>query len=343
MTMLCRSSKYLSTSIFARTVLKLLCISAAVGFVFSGCRGSRNSAPVSQQVRKFPAVDIPAMITDPAESIDYAVEHFWDRFLDTTFTGKCDSVLVSGVTRQEVENSFGTYSTLLWQTASSKAYKSVASLFARAEAAELRDTSSNVFETITSLAYKYFYDPNSPVRNEEFYLPYVEGLAHSPAVKDAMKPAYSYDASMCSLNRIGQPAVDFSFTDLAGRRHTLYGVKADYTLLFFSNPGCKSCKEITDVLVSEPAITSMLASGRLAVVNVYIDQELDKWREYAAGYPSEWLSGYDQSYIIRTDQIYSVRAIPSLYLLDADKKVLMKDAPQDKVFALLTALSSQCQ
>lgn len=281
------------------------------------------------------------MITDPAEMVDYAAEHFWDRFLDTSFTGKCDSALVSGVTRQEVENSFGTYSAILWQTDVRKALKSVASLFARTEAIELRDTSSNVFETITFLAHKYFYDPNSPVRNEEFYLPFVEGLAHSPAVKEDMKPAYSYDASMCRLNRIGSPAADFSFTDLAGHRHTLYGVKADYTLLFFSNPGCQSCKEITDVLISEPFIEAMQASGRLAVVNVYIDQELDKWREYAAGYPSGWISGYDHNYIIRTDQLYSVRAIPSLYLLDSSKNVILKDAPQDKVFDFLCDISGQ--
>ena len=326
--MLCKSGKYLSISLVL--ILSL---------ILEGCGGGKTSSRNVQQARKFPSMEVPGMITDPAEMVDYAAEHFWDRFLDTSFTGKCDSALVSGVTRQEVENSFGTYSAILWQTDVRKALKSVASLFARAEAIELRDTSSNVFETITFLAHKYFYDPNSPVRNEEFYLPFVEGLAHSPAVKEDMKPAYSYDASMCRLNRIGSPAADFSFTDLAGHRHTLYGVKADYTLLFFSNPGCQSCKEITDALVSEPFIESMQASGRLAVVNVYIDQELDKWREYAAGYPSGWISGYDHNYIIRTDQLYSVRAIPSLYLLDSSKNVILKDAPQDKVFDFLRDVS----
>lgn len=328
--MLCKSVKYLSISLVL--ILSL---------ILEGCGGGKTSSRNVQQARKFPSMEVPGMITDPAEMIDYAAEHFWDRFLDTSFTGKCDSALVSGVTRQEVENSFGTYSAILWQTDVRKALKSVASLFARAEAIELRDTSSNVFETINFLAHKYFYDPNSPVRNEEFYLPFVEGLAHSPAVKEDMKPAYSYDASMCRLNRIGSPAADFSFTDLAGHRHTLYGVKAEYTLLFFSNPGCQSCKEITDVLVSEPFIEAMQASGRLAVVNVYIDQELDKWRAYAAGYPSGWISGYDHNYIIRTDQLYSVRAIPSLYLLDSSKNVILKDAPQDKVFDFLCDISGQ--
>ena len=78
------------------------------------------------------------------------------------------------------------------------------------------------------------------------------------------------------------------------------------------------------------------ASGKLAVVNVYIDSDVDEWREYAVNYPSSWLSGYDQSYTIRTDVTYNVRAIPSLYLLDAEKRVIMKDAPQDKVLSFIS-------
>ena len=39
------------------------------------------------------------------------------------------------------------------------------------------------------------------------------------------------------------------------------------------------------------------------------------------------------------DQIYNVRAIPSLYLLDREKRVILKDAPQDKVFEKLAALA----
>ena len=42
-------------------------------------------------------------------------------------------------------------------------------------------------------------------------------------------------------------------------------------------------------------------------------------------------NGYDPDYAIRTDRLYDVRAIPSLYLLDSEKTVLMKDAPTEKV------------
>lgn len=91
-------------------------------------------------------------------------------------------------------------------------------------------------------------------------------------------------------------------------------------------------------LVADERIASLVASGRLAVVNIYIDDELDKWREYASVYPKDWYNGYDQSYLIRSDITYNVRAIPSLYVLDSEKRVVMKDAPAEVVLPYLDNL-----
>lgn len=325
--------------------LRIFILAVLLSSAVTGCgprRGQSSAAasPASVKPVPFPEVEIPGMITEPAERMSYVLVHFWDGMVSRTLSGLCDSTHVEGVLKSDVEKQFGMYATLLWNAPVDEACSSVSRLFTSVEACEKRDTSSNVFETMASLVQKYLYDPNSPLRNEEFYLPYVKGLAASECTPETMRPAYSYDAEMCSMNRIGTRAADFSFTDLGGRVHTLYGVKADYTLLFFSNPGCPNCREITEMLESDEGIAAMESSGRLAVVNVYIDKEIDKWKSFASEYPSEWICGYDQNYIIREDQIYNVRAIPSLYLLDGDKRVLMKDAPQDKVFEKLTSIAS---
>ena len=54
-------------------------------------------------------------------------------------------------------------------------------------------------------------------------------------------------------------------------------------------------------------------------------------------YPEEWYNGFDPDLAIRTEDLYNVRAIPSLYLLDADKRVILKDAPEDKVFSVISS------
>ncbi len=316
----------------------LAAIAAFVLIVCSCGRGRQTEKTTEEKSVPFPEVQVPGMITEPSERMEFVLDHFWDGLMSSSLKGRCDSTHVEGVLMAEVEKKFGLYVSILWEAPLDDAVKSVAKLFRDVEKREIQDTSSNVFGTMTKFMEKYLYDPNSPVRNEELYLPYVEGLSKSPLVPDTMRPAYSYDASMCSLNRIGTKAADFRFRDLRGRNYTLYGVKADYTLLFFANPGCPNCKEITEMIENSPGISELLSSGRLAVVDIYIDQEIDKWKAYAPEYPKEWLSGYDPDYIIRNDLIYNVRAIPSLYLLDMDKRVIMKDAPQDKVFEKLNSL-----
>ena len=321
-------------------VLKIGLTAMVVSALTLSC-GQRKQATGRQQAgaKAFPAVEVPAMLSDPSERLDYILAHFWDGL--NKMEGECDSLHIEGVLSEDVEKQFGTYTALLWQVPVNQAAASISSLFRIVENYERRDTSSNVFEKITDFAKKYFYDPNSPLRNEEFYLAYLKGLTASEFVPESMKPAYGYEMQMCSLNRVGEKAADFSFRDLAGRNHRLYDVKADYILLFFSNPGCPNCLEITQMIESSPEVSGLEKSGRLKVVNVYIDQEIDKWKEYASEYPEEWLCGYDNNYIIRTDVTYNVRAIPSLYLLDADKKVLMKDAPQDKIFEALQLFAMQ--
>ena len=303
-----------------------------------GCGGRGNSKATAFQPHHFPSMpEPPAVIVEPREKAEYVISNYWNKFLSQTYP--CDSNVVNGVLADDVEKALGTFVTFLENACPIDfGRKAMARFFDKVEKFQTADTSSNVFGFFEKMIPKYLYDPNSPVRNEDLYLPYVSRLAVSEYSDPDLKPSYSFETQMCSLNMIGSPAADFIFTDLAGKRHTLYGIKAETTLLFFTNPGCPACKEIIESLTSDGKIAALVASGRLAVVNVYIDEELDKWRENASVYPKNWYNGYDQSYIIRSDVTYNVRAIPSLYVLDSEKKVIMKDAPVENVLPYLDNL-----
>ena len=88
---------------------------------------------------------------------------------------------------------------------------------------------------------------------------------------------------------------------------------------------------IIEMLKGEQIVSDMVSSGFLAVVNVYIDEDIQAWMDYMPIYPTEWHNGFDQDQAVRTEGLYSVRAIPSLYLLDNEKRVILKDAPEDKM------------
>ena len=188
---------------------------------------------------------------------------------------------------------------------------------------------------MTDLVSKYLYDPNSPLRDEDLYLPFAEAAAKSPSTADDMRQAYQFEANACRTNSFGKKVPDFKYSNIKGKKGTLYGVKADYTMLFFSNPGCTACKEIVNDITAHGYINRLISDGKLAIVNIYIDEEVSKWRDYVPNYPSSWINGYDYTFQLRSSGTYDIRAIPSLYLLDSQKRVLMKDAPTERVISYL--------
>lgn len=340
---------------------------AVVAAAACGGRGGKKAGEAPGEVRAFPQVSVPAMMESPEERAEYAALHYFDPFTkieeagvdggtsrtagvmpgkksDGKFSGPggsgkaadplkylCDSVHVAGVPSDQLEQAFASWCGLLDMVPLETAEKASEHLFDRIAACEAADTASNIFERMNEIADKYLYDPNSPLRNEDYYRPFVEARSRSELVSPEMRGTDAVTARNCSLNRVGTKAADFRFSDSRGHSYTLYGIKAAKTLLFFSNPGCNACKSIIESLKAYPEMEPMIASGELAVLNIYIDEDLAEWYNYMPIYPTSWYNGYDPDYAIRTDRLYDVRAIPSLYLLSRDKTVLMKDAPTEKV------------
>ena len=298
------------------------------------CGPKKGKAPVVL-TRDFPMMEIPMMITEPMERMTWISQHFWDRFTATDSLYFCDSVTVNGVKALDLEKQMGIFATLVEQVPLKDGVKAMDLFFDRLEAFQLAKPSGNVLPETVALASRYFYDPNSPVRSEDLYLPFVSRLAASALIQEDYRQSYAWDAQMCALNRTGTPAADFVFIDTAGKRRTLYGIHAPRTLLIFGNPDCKACKELLEQMGEYPEVSAMIADGSLKVVDIYIDQEIDLWKERMASYPAQWINGYDPSFTIRENLVYNVRAVPSLYLLDAKKTVLLKDATPEKVLNAL--------
>ena len=324
--------------------IDLMTIMTAAAFFAAACGNGgtqdKKEAETGQkafQALPFPDVQIPSMLSDQQDILNYIAENYWNGLTEPSRNYPCDSLYVSGVEQGVVEQKFADWTYVLDNVDVSMARKAVGRLYDRAYACEKLNPASNVFETFAGLAQKYFYDPNSPMRNEDYYLPFVSKYASYEGLSEVERGKYERESRLCSLNMIGTKAADFRFSDRNGKIRNLYDVKVPYTLLFFSNPGCEACMEIINVLKGEPAISDLVSAGVLAVVNIYIDEDIQAWRSYMPIYPEEWYNGFDPDLAIRGDELYAVRAIPSLYLLDHEKRVILKDAPENKIFQTLVS------
>ena len=69
----------------------------------------------------------------------------------------------------------------------------------------------------------------------------------------------------------------------------------------------------------------LIEQGRLKILVLYPDEDLVAWRQHLGDYPSQWINAYDKGMKITSQRLYDLKAIPSLYLLDENKRVLAKD------------------
>ena len=280
-------------------------VAAAVCCAFALCccggRPGGASKTGSQAASKQAELSVPtppAMMTDPEERAQYVLEHFWQNL-----TPQTDSIAL--------EQAFANWCALTEYSSRDIAVKSLLAGYDK-------DTTR-----FLDIARRYLYDPNSPYRDEDFF-----GALAARVGTPEMKAI----ASLCSLNAVGTKAADFVYEDSRGRRHRLYDVQAPYTILFFSNPGCHACQEIIGQL---SVLSEAIDRGLAAVVNIYIDEDFDAWREYLPNYPGNWLTGFDPLMVLRGGESYNIRAIPSVYLLAADKTVILKDAPVERLLGYL--------
>ena len=301
-------------------------------FCLQGC-ASRTAG--ESDLRTFPAVQIPSVYTEQEEVVDYILDHFWDGYFDTSRHWRTDSLHMAGVDRKEMVAQISSYAAIIENCPLGKARGSVAVLMDKLEAYHSADTL--LFGKMTDMLSSCLYDPNSELRDEDVYRTLAERLAVSPFVPENMVSAYEHDARMCALNAKGTPAADFQFVDSDGHPGTLYGIGTDYTALIFVNPGCQACGEVVSPFSSE-LVMNLIASGKLTVLGMYIDDEIDAWKAGKDDLPAHWLNAYDSSGTIRTDMTYCVRAIPSIYILDRTKTVIMKDAVPQKALSFLSTI-----
>ena len=252
---------------------------------------------------------------DPAGQRDYLCRHFWDNFdfSDSTIPARLDTSVI----RQYFVN----FATLLKEQPDGGV-----SLIT--ELMEKAGQNAPVLDHFSETARFVFYDPNSPFRDDQLYLPVLEAVAQSPLVDDEIRSGAALKAQLVSRNLPGSLAEDFTYLTIQNRPGSLYGIPAPYTLVFFNNPGCTMCREIRETMLKSSLIMDMARSGKLVILALYPDEDTELWLSYKDEIPSEWINARDPGCTILESGLYDLKAIPSLYLLDSEKKVLLKDCTE---------------
>jgi hypothetical protein len=276
-----------------------------------------EAATSTTAIKDFDRPVPPVMMTNNQDRAAYMITHYWDKFnfRDTMY---CHAPQIT-------EQAFSNYLTLFPYATREKRSDGVKKLMEYA----IEDVV--MYNYFYKMAERYLYEPNSQFRNDEFFIPFLEHVVSSPKVREEDKIRPRFLLELAYKNRPGEKALNINYTMYSGQTGTLYGISAKYTLMMFFSPDCTQCRNLREQMKSSPVLTQSISSGNLKILAIYPDQDLEVWRKYKDEIPSTWINGYDRSLSVREKQIYDLKAIPTLYLLDSNKNVIMKDATFEAV------------
>ena len=278
-----------------------------------GSRGTEKKTQPSNQPRTFVLPQIPAMLSSAEDRANYLAAHYWDNFdfNDTAF------IHMPKVTEQAIVD----YVDVLPHAKKGNAETSVKDLLKKAEG----EKTGRMYEYFLEMMEKYLHDSNSPIRNEELYIPVVEYIIADKKSDMAEKERAKYSLEIMLKNRVGETASDFEYTLQSGKTGTMYKINAPYTMLLFYNPDCHACAEYISLIKTSSVLQNAINQRGMKILAFYFDKDIEIWKNHLPDIPSSWINGYDKEYIVDSTELYYLKAIPSVYLLDENKKVILKD------------------
>lgn len=87
-------------------------------------------------------------------------------------------------------------------------------------------------------------------------------------------------------------------------------------------------------MLHDQTLADAVTDGKLTVLATYTEGNPEAWRSDLSNLPANWMVGTDRE-AIKLNALYDLKAMPSLYLLDGNKKVILKDAPYARIRAAL--------
>lgn len=191
------------------------------------------------------------------------------------------------------------------------------SLVARAVAAgQLADMLEAAEEAIFS--------PLSPLYSEERMALILRRALDSGKLDDTQTSTALWMLNdVCLVNAPDSLAANIDLELADGSTTNLHAYLAGRPLaVVFYDPDCRHCHSVMGQLGELASLVNVIA--------VCVDSPHSRWEVTRGGIPDGWVPAFDLSKVTETDA-YVIRSLPSVYLLDADRRVRLKNPSPERL------------
>ncbi len=271
---------------------------------------------------ELPLPSVPPELQSVPERAAYVLAHFWDGmdFRDT----------LRSHNKAFIEQNFVNFVSLFPHASGEDRAIAVRLLLKAAEA------DVPAYRLLAEVAGKYLYDTDSPMLCEEYYILFLEEFVTASVWDEVGKVRFRYLLEAARKNRPGTPAADFTYVTREGKQQTLYGTLGGNLLLIFYDPACDYCQEVMTLLRGDVFLCRQVRDKRLTVLAVCVDTDREIWELTKTDLPAEWIAGFDAGNL-QEKELYVLSGLPTFYLLDAARSVVLKEILPQVLIPVLTA------
>jgi peroxiredoxin len=137
---------------------------------------------------------------------------------------------------------------------------------------------------------------------------------------------------------IGEKAPKITLSDPNNQPVSLYDINKDFTILYFYDVDCSHCKKTTPVLKE---FYDQRKAESIEVMAIYTQHEMDKWEKYMLDNSLNWINVVDQQYLSDFREKYDIKSTPQIYILDKDKKIILKNIGVNQLPGIFDQLIEQ--
>lgn len=273
---------------------------------------SQNERIVLEALFELPIV--PEEITDIMQRSNYFVEHFWDPM----------DFKQSAVGQLQLNHAFSEYVVGLRLCEKMVAMKSVNKLISKL------NKNVTLLYQFSRAAEENLYSENAEVWIDDVYLKFLEAVVKNKKIKETRKARFISQYESLRNSIVGSKAPKFNFIDRNGSA-TLFSAEAKPSIIIFGSPDCIDCMMTKVRLNTNDKIIQMAKDNEIKIYFIIPEGGEDNWQNMVADYPHYWTVGASED----VSDIYDIRLSPTIYLLDSERKIELKNVPIETVISAI--------
>ncbi|MCI8999064.1 MAG: DUF5106 domain-containing protein [Muribaculaceae bacterium] len=301
------------------SLILTLLVTVACGKQADNVADDDNGSLPEQEIMSLELPAIPEAISTMEGKAGYLAGHFWDNL---NFTDTLRSLNVDFM-----EQNFVDFLSLLPAVMSSDRAVAFDRMLKQASA------SHDAYWLMVDMGDKYLMDPNSPLRNEDYYIDFLNSVLGDTVISPVERERYEYFLREANKVRPGSPAPDFKYVTRAGKKSSLRQTLGKPLVLVFTAPQCDNCKGIIDFVSAHPSVAGPLESGEIQVLAIYPETDRNAWNKPLHKLPAAWIDAIVTQEGV--DSLYPIPAYPAIYLINPNGTIRLKDATPEVLIEAL--------